>query len=222
MKIEHDSPTRVAIAVPSADEVKADFAFSLATMVNHIHSEPIPGLEALGILNWRTTVLPDSRNILAQQSIEGGFTHILWIDSDMKFMPDMLHRLMHHRLPIVGINASMRKPPYKTTAMTAPGVNCVTNHDSTGIEKVQRMGLGVVLHTIDVLNAIKKRPWFSFEYLKSKHIHRGEDYYFGLKVQKAGFTLHIDHDVSKTVGHVGSFAHYPMRDDPNTSDEATE
>jgi len=222
LKIEQDKPVQVAIAVPSMDDVKADFAFSLAMMVNHIHSEPIPGLQALGILNKRTSILPDSRNLLAQQAIDQGFSHILWIDSDMKFQTDMLAKLLRHRLPIVGINASMRATPYKTTAQTAPNVRLATNHSSSGIEKVERMGLGVVLHEVSVLHAIKKRPWFTFEYLKGKHIHRGEDYYFGLKVQKAGYTLHIDHDVSKTVGHVGSFAHYPMRDDPNADAEPVE
>ncbi len=209
-RIEQDKPTRVVICVPSGDDVKADFAFSLAAMVNHAHGEQIPGLQMLGIANKRTSLLPDSRNMLAQEAIEGGFTHLLWIDSDMSFPRDMLGRLLRHRVPIVGINASMRNPPFKTTALTAPGVNCVTNADSTGLEKVERMGMGVVLHTVDVLHAIRKRPFFSFEYLKSKHKHRGEDYYFCDKVKKAGFQLCIDHDVSKQVGHVGSFAFYPM------------
>ncbi len=210
MNIEQEPGARVAICVPSGDEVKADFAFSLAAMVNH--APGTPNLEALGLLNQRVSVLPDSRNILAQQAIDGGYTHLLWIDSDMKFPHNMLARLMRHSVPIVGINASMRQPPFKTTALTAPGVNCVTNRNSTGLEKVERMGMGVVLHTVDVLHAIRKRPYFTFEYLKSKHKHRGEDYYFGEKVKKAGFRLVIDHDVSKEVGHVGSFAHYPMRD----------
>ena len=208
--IEQEQPVRVAICVPSGDEVKADFAFSLASMINH--APGTPNLEVLGLLNQRISVLPDSRNILAKQAVDGGFTHLLWIDSDMSFPHDMLARLMRHRVPIVGINASMRNPPFKTTALTAPGVNCITNLDSTGLEKVERMGMGVVLHTVDVLHAIRKRPYFSFEYLKSKHKHRGEDYYFGEKVKRAGYQLVIDHDVSKEVGHVGSFAHYPMRD----------
>lgn len=212
MKVEQEQPIRVLICVPSGDDVKADFAFSLAAMINHAHGEQIPGLEALGIQNKRTSVLPDSRNSLAQDAIDGGYTHLLWIDSDMRFPRDMLARLLRHGVPIVGINASMRNPPYKTTAMTAPGVNCITNRDSSGLEKVQRMGMGVVLHTVEVLHAIHKRPYFTFEYLKSRHKHRGEDYYFGEKVTKAGFRLVIDHDVSKEVGHVGSFAHYPMRD----------
>jgi len=218
MELAPEQPSRVVIAVPCGDEVKADFCFSLAAMVNHVHSEPIPGLEALGIMNFRTSVLPDSRNILAQKALEGGFTHILWIDSDMCFGHDMLSRLMRHRVPFVGINASMRQPPYMTTAMVAPGVNLVTNAHSSGLEKVERMGLGVVLHTTEVLRAIKKRPWFSFDYVRHKHIHRGEDYVFCNKVKKAGFTLWVDQDVSKDVGHVGSHAFYPVRD----AEEVTE
>lgn len=212
MELAAESPIRVVIAIPSMDDVKADFAFSLAAMVNHIHESRIPGLKALAIANFRTSILPDSRNILAQQAVDNDFTHILWIDSDMKFPYDMLGRLLKHRLNFVGINASQRRPPYRTTAMASKGNNLLTTSDSSGLEKVERVGLGVVLHTIEVFRRIKKRPWFSFDYIPSKRIHRGEDYVFCQKVNKAGFQIWVDQDVSKEVGHVGEHAFMPMRD----------
>lgn len=220
MRIESEQPSRVAITVPCMDDVKSDFAFSLAAMINHAHADQIPGLEALGILNWRTTVLPDSRNIIAQKAVEEGFTHLLWIDSDMKFPHDMLGRLLRHRVDFVGINASMRNPPFKTTAMRVKGENLITNSHSSGLEKVERVGLGVVLHTVDVLHRIRKRPWFTFEYMPSKHVHRGEDYVFCQKVRKAGFEIWVDHDVSKEVGHVGQHAFYPVRDEPQEDEQS--
>ena len=209
MHVEPETPIKVAIAIPCGDEVKAVFAMSLVTMVNHTHTARIPGLNMLGILNYRTTVLPDSRNALAKKAIEGGFTHILWIDSDMKFPHDMLERLLQHRVDFVGINASMRRPPYRTTVKINDKDLLVTNKDSTGLEKVQSCGLGVVLHTTAVLKRLKKRPWFSFEYLWKKDIHRGEDYFFCKKVKRAGFEIYVDQDLSKEVGHVGEFVFYP-------------
>lgn len=218
MELTPEKPVRVAIATPCEDEVKTEYAFSLAAMVNLVHGQQIPGLEALGILNRRTSVLPDSRNALAAMAVEGGYTHMLWIDSDMKFPPDMLQRLLARRVPFVGINASMRRPPYRTTAMLKDRELLVTNKDSTGLEKVERVGMGVVLHEVEVLMRIKKPPWFSFGYVKHKRVHRGEDYYFCEKVRKAGYQIYVDQDVSKDVGHIGEFVFYPVRDEV-TEDE---
>lgn len=209
MEVVSEEPIKVAIAIPSGDEVKTVFAMDLATMINHVHTAQIPGLQALGIINYRLTLLPDSRNELARQAVESGFTHILWIDSDMSFPHDMLERLLSHRVDFVGINASMRRPPYKTTVKINDTDLLVTNKDSTGLEKVQSCGLGVVLHTTAVLKRLKKRPWFSFEYLSRKDIHRGEDYFFCKKVKRAGFEIFVDQDLSKQVGHIGEFVFYP-------------
>ncbi len=213
MEVVPEKPVRVAIAVPCQDDVKTEFAFSLASMVNSIHSQQIPGLEALGILNRRTTVLPDSRNALAAMALEGDFTHILWIDSDMRFPPDMLQRLLARGVPFVGINASMRRPPYRNTAMLKDRVLLETHKHSTGLEKVERVGMGVVLHEVEVLRRFKKLPYFSFGYVKFKRVHRGEDYYFCEKVRKAGYQIYVDQDVSKDVGHIGEFVFYPVRDE---------
>ena len=213
MEIESVKPVRIAIAVPCQDEVKTEFAFSLAAMVNCIHGQQIPGLEALAVMNRRTSVLPDSRNALAEMALKQDFTHMLWIDSDMRFPPDMLQRLLARDVPFVGINASMRRPPYRTTAMLKDRELLVTNKHSTGLEKVERVGMGVVLHEVEVLRRIKKPPYFSFGYVKHKRIHRGEDYYFCEKVRRAGYQIYVDQDVSKDVGHIGEFVFYPVRDE---------
>lgn len=205
------SPLRVMIATPCGDMVHADFAYSLAAMVNHIHADGVPGLTELSIQNIRTSVLPDSRNKLVKQAIAGRFTHMLWIDSDMVFPHDMLARLVAFKRDIVGINASMRGPPYLTTAQTAHGVRCVTNSDSTGLERVEHMGFGVALVRVGVFVATAW-PWFSFEPVMEKRVHRGEDYYFCAKAQAKGYKLWIDHDLSREVGHVGNYAYRPMRD----------
>ncbi len=216
MQVEQEAPIRVVVATPCEDQVKTEFAFSLAAMVNQIHSQGIPGLEALGIMNWRTTVLPDSRNVLAAKAIEEGYTHVLWIDSDMKFPPNMFQRLLARRVPFVGINASMRRPPFRTTAVVKDKELLATTKHSSGLEKVERVGLGVVLHTTDVLQRIRKPPWFTFEWVGNKRIHRGEDYGFCKKVRRAGFQIYVDQDVSKDVGHVGEFVYGCVREEEVT------
>jgi len=201
---------KVAITIPMQDECKAEFTLSLASMVNQVHCDPPPGLAQLGIFSMRTSILPNARNGLTDQVIDLGFTHQLWIDSDMEFPVDMLTRLAAHRKEVVGINAMMRRPPYESTAETAQGVKLETNEHSSGLEKVHRLGTGVLLLDLAVFARIRRRPWFTFEWIGGKRTHRGEDYVFCQRLRKAGATLWVDQDLSKEVGHVGSFSFKPV------------
>jgi hypothetical protein len=58
-------------------------------------------------------------------------------------------------------------------------------------------------------------PWFDLTYLPEKGIFRGEDYAFCEKAKAAGYSLHIDHDISKEVMHVGSFEFNPLHIPPS-------
>ena len=53
-------------------------------------------------------------------------------------------------------------------------------------------------------------PYFNLEYLPEKDEFRGEDYYFFDHARAAGWDLYIDHDLSKEVYHMGSFAYNPQ------------
>jgi hypothetical protein len=201
---------RVAICVPAGESVRAEFAFSLASMMMRADGEHVPGLVGIGIHTYRSSLLPDSRNILAAQALEANYTHVLWIDSDMTFPHDALARLLRHDVDCVGVNASRKQLPIVTTAETSPGERLLTLEESSGLEKVHRMGLGMMLVTTDALRKIRKRPLFAFEWVGGKGVHRGEDYFFCAKLRKAGITLYVDHDLSKNVGHVGGMVYVPQ------------
>lgn len=210
MEIANVEPIRVAITYPSQDTVLAAFTNSLAAMLNYTHATGYPGLEAIGIFNRRSSILPELRNDLTEMALQGGFTHQLWIDSDMEFPRDTLVRLLSHRVDVVGINAVMRRPPYRTTVETRPGEALETTADSTGLEKVYRMGTGLMLVDLACVRRIRKRPLFMFEWIGGKNKFRGEDVVFCQKLRKAGATLWVDQDLSKQVGHVGTFSYLPV------------
>jgi len=102
---------RVLVCIPARDEVKTEFMMSLVGMMQHSVLHPEQGLEGIGFEVIRSSVLPSGRQSLADNAVEHGVTHTLWIDSDMCFPRDTLYQLAAHGKDVVGINARSRRPP---------------------------------------------------------------------------------------------------------------
>lgn len=202
----------VVVASPMMDLCHSIFCSSLVHLTAHTIANG-DGIE-FGFMQYGTSILPLSRMKLAQRVVDTSATHILWIDSDMEFPPDMLLRLAEHRQPIVAANCMARRPPHALTARDADGNEVYTLPESEGIEKVSRIGFGVVWMSTDVLRKIDK-PWFNYEWLPEKNVFKGEDFYFSERAAEAGYDLYIDHDLSKQVLHYGSTGYSPLfKSDP--------
>lgn len=76
---------RTLIAIPSMDQVPAQFAASLA-MLERVTDDTVVGFQ-IGSLIY------EARNQLARQAIKIGADYVLWLDSDMIFQPSVLKRL---------------------------------------------------------------------------------------------------------------------------------
>ncbi len=194
------------------DMCHTSYCQSLVHLVAHTMSEA-GGAMDLSFLQYGTSVLPNSRNLLAVRALEMGATHILWIDSDMEFPPDMLLRFARHDLPIIASNCMARRSPYMITARDADNNQIHTTQESTGVEKVSRLGFGVVWTAAQVFREIEM-PYFELHWLPDKHVFGGEDFAFCDKAKAAGFELHIDHDISKEVKHMGLFGYHPLLKPP--------
>ena len=200
---------RVAILVPSGDLVHSAFAFSLANMVKHTLLSQPENLEAFAVQGFSTSILPYSREELARYALENNATHTLWIDSDMEFGSNMLVNFLKHDEPIIGINATSRRPPYRNTAQIDVGQELATSEHSTGLEKVYRMGFGVAWVATEVFRNLEE-PWFDFVWHGDRRVFQGEDHHFVMKAKEAGYELFIDHDISKNVNHQGTFGFNPV------------
>lgn len=206
--LQHDEK-RVCIVTPCDDSVKTEFAASLVEMVLHTLMSGPENLSGLAVQFYGSSILPFSRERLADYSIRNDSTHTLWIDSDMKFPKDMLLRFLKRDEPIIGINAMSRRPPYRNCAQSDPGTPLTTTDDSSGLEKVHRMGFGVLWVATEVMAAMP-RPLFDFEYLPTDGVWRGEDFVFFERARKLGHEFYVDHDLSKEVFHMGSFGFNPV------------
>jgi hypothetical protein len=189
--------------------VRTEFAFSLVDMIQRTYGETNSPIDRISVQAFGSSILPFSRQSLANYALHVGATHTLWIDSDMKFPNDMLLRLNRHHKPIVGINAMSRRAPFRCTAQVSEGEPLVTTKDSTGLEKVHRMGFGCMWIATDVFKEMDV-PYFDFQYIPEKECWRGEDFGFFERARERGHSFYVDHDLSKEVQHMGSFGFNPV------------
>ena len=157
--------------------------------------------------------LPDVRTRIMGEAVIERCTHLLFLDSDMIFPPDTLHRLLRHNLPIVGANYPRRIFPHLPTAHyggpDAQG-GVVWSENKTGVERVKHVGFGCVLMDMRLVDAIDP-PYFVFA-PDGEHglTTRGEDVYFCEKLLRdAGIDSFTIYEKSDGVGGTWRDNSYP-------------
>ena len=214
---EPGTAIRLKVIIPCFDKVDALFAIDLGNLMALTASmmPPDEGHE-LGLEMNIGTYIHQSRTEILQHSIEEGATHVLWLDSDMRFPADAFVRLLQRELPIVGINYSKRRfPPEFVALKKIPwekdevGIVLETTDDSEGVEEVDALGFGCVLMEVAALANLpdpKHEPWFWFAKTPQGRTI-GEDVYFCkfMLQDKLNQRIFVDHDLSKQCAHIGAF-----------------
>lgn len=201
---------RLVICVPSTHLWEAEFGMSLVFLTNHIAAHPVPGYESISYVvhNTKGSILANMRQWAVQQAIERDATHILFVDSDQVFPKDTVHRLIKHGKQVVAANVATKNIPSAPTARNRGGLEGVpvyTRPESTGLEKVWRVGTGVMLISMNIFKReqMKQGPWFDQPWKPELGGYQGEDWSFCDRLEAAGVSIYIDHDLSKEVGHMG-------------------
>ena len=189
---------RYLIAIPCLDMVHTWFMASLLAM-----DRP----EGTEVQICSSSLVYDSRNTLAEKAVKRGFDRVLWLDSDMVFEPDLMHRLIadmdEGRDMVCGLDFT-RKAPIKPCLSRK-----LITHDSGRTEavdfdsypenavfEVAGAGFGAMMTSVDVIRAAgaKGRPFSPIE-------GWGEDYSFLLRAHEAGYKCWCDSRIK--VGHAG-------------------
>lgn len=180
----------IAICTPSRDVVQATFTYDLVQLVQHMPA--VLFTIALG------TTLPNLRTSLVRRALSAQASHILFLDSDMRFPADTLDRLLPAEAAIIGANCQQRTQQHTTARV---GDQFVSSQDRIGRQTVETLGFGVTLIRADVFSRIPE-PWFGMPFDGDKYV--GEDVFFCHRAREAGLTIQIDHDLSQLVKHTGS------------------
>lgn len=210
---------KVAVCVPSFDHVHTGFAMSLATMCSAQHARIV-------LINHRSSLIHKGRDLLVVEALKAEVDYVLFLDSDLKFPPWTLGRLLSLGKDIVGASYVRRTPPHDLLVKLLPG-NERTVVDG-GAHEVALVPTGCLLVKTDVFRKLG-RPYFrspSFERNEAtppllreyvtddlKPLTVGEDTWFCAAARAAGFSIWLDVDLTRDVGHIGEHVFMPVTHD---------
>ena len=147
-----------------------------------------------------------ARNRIADMAIEGGYSHVLMVDSDMTLPRDALARLMAHGVDVASgwylrrsvdtmqTNAYRLLDPNGRPYYGFPDKSAYSADEMRAMDgpvKVHGTGMGCCLIRTDVFKRLPY-PWFDWVNYADRHGMLSEDLYFCLSLAKAGIPLHVD------------------------------
>lgn len=205
--VENIRKPSLYIAIPTCRDWKSGFATSMIALTSKLTSDYYKGkIEGLHVNNQVSSLLPWGRQLMINDALStDNFTHILFIDDDTKFQCEAVDSLLSRKLPFVAANMC-RKIMEDTGIASGIDGKAIDSTGRVGVEEVAHAGLGMALLEVSMLRQIDA-PHFEIIWQPEQKIYLGEDSYFCEKVRQAGFKVHIDHDASNMVGHIGDHAY---------------
>lgn len=177
----------ILIGVPCTDSVKTKTAFSLF----HLASPDVRLMMQVG------ADVADNRNKLAAHARD--YSHLLFVDSDMQFNGDTLHRMLSHDKDILGLAANRRKLPLESVCKPLNGD--ITQPIPNELFEAESCGTGVMLIKSEVFTRLPIP--FEFTYENGERI--GEDVNFCRKARAVGYQVWVDPTIP--VRHVGEYCY---------------
>ena len=185
---------KLLIAVPCMDHLDVSFVRSLTALVRRLTAEGVDFEVRLrdGCLVYC------ARNDLSWEAISEGFTHVLWLDSDIVFEDDLLEKLAAVKREFVtGVCRSRRKQfGWCVYATLEPSIKI---EDALKDEpyRVDGCGFAAVLIETRVLKAV----WdANRENCFMPTQDYGEDLMFCMRARKEGFRIYAQ--PAARIGHV--------------------
>lgn len=189
---------KILIAVPCMDQLPAQFAQSLATLNK---------VEDCQVAFQMGSLIYNSRNYLATMAIQKEFDYVLWLDSDMVFMPDLLQKLYEDRDKgdiITGIYYRRVEPfrPVLFDKLEIVDGGCEwTNLDEypDGIFEIEGCGFGCVFMPTNIFLDVANRFGNMFSPIGGV----GEDLSFCWRARQCGYKIVADSKIQ--LGHVSHY-----------------
>ena len=192
---------KLLIGVPSTDFLHVEFVKSLFGLVNRLKKDKIDFT-----LHFETgTLVYCARDTIACKAINEGYTHVLWLDSDMVFTDDLLDALMFSGKPFVcGIFHSRRKG-YHSALFKNLDINNLERFEEypTDTFEVAGCGFAGVLIETNILREVQQHHGTCFLPMKQY----GEDLAFCLRAKEYGHRIYAE--PTAVMGHVGHITIYP-------------
>lgn len=174
------SGTLIAIGISSGEFIHVD------TMLN-IHEMAATTDIPMTFVCVKGCFVHQNRNIICEEAMKLGCSHVMMIDTDMLFEADGLKRLLAHDKAVVGGNYNKRQHP----------LTAIVKEEITELSPVKFVPGGFMLIDLRKLKDLPK-PWFFFD-----AVNNSDDSYFCTKVKEFGQEVWCDPTIK--IRHIGEF-----------------
>lgn len=189
---------KIALLLPHRESLPAEFVESVWGPLRNV---PVAWCDKIPRM-CRTPSLPVARNMLAQQALDAGATHLLWVDSDGVMEtpqdPNEALRLLYQcDAPIAAcLYRAKQKTGFNYAAWNrVPGGYTPIESWTGNWFPVDVTGMHFVLIKREVFEKVPK-PWFHWE-----EESPSEDFFFYERATEAGYQVRIFSEVK--LSHLG-------------------
>lgn len=192
---------RLLIGIPSTDFLHVEFVKSLTNLVLRLREDEIDFT-----VHFETgTLVYVARDNIASKAINGGFTHVLWLDSDMVFTDDFLDSLMFCGKPFVAGIFQSRRKGYHSALFKNLDIDNLERFEEYphGTFEIAGCGFAGVLIETEILRQVMVNHGTCFLPMKMY----GEDLAFCKRAIDMGYKIYAE--PTAVMGHVGHITIYP-------------
>lgn len=194
---------KLMIAIPTMETVPIPFMKSLLALTQRLDR----GKVDYKIDIETGTLIYMARDRLASRAVNGGFTHVLWLDSDMVFTDSILEDLQFSEKSFVTGIAHGRRSPFLSCLFKSIDLSCLERWKledyPTATFEVAGCGFACVLIETAIIKAVMEKFNTAFYPLLSY----GEDLSFCKRAASMGYKMFAEPTVR--LGHVGHLTIYP-------------
>lgn len=192
---------KLLIAIPTTDFIHHEFMRSLVKLIERLKDDGID----FDVEIKSGTLVYHARNLLATKARQEGYSHVLWLDSDVVFTEDLLDDLMFSGKDFVSGIYHARREPYVSCIFK--GIDPVERFECdnypSDLFEIRGCGFGCVFMATKVLQEVFDKYDTCFLPMASY----GEDLAFCYRATTCGIKMYCDPGIR--IGHVGHVTIYP-------------
>lgn len=192
---------KLLIGVPTLDYMNVEFVRSLTALLMRLKDDGVN----FDIDIESGTLVYIARERIANKAINEEYSHVLWLDADMVFGPDLLDDLMFSGKAFVSGVYHARRKGYASCIFKGIDVGEVERFKEYPKEtfEIAGCGFGCVLIETEIIRAVKRAYGTCFTPIKNY----GEDLAFCKRCRDIGYSLWCEPSV--VCGHIGHITIYP-------------
>ena len=189
---------KLMIAIPTLDFVHCEFTKCLVGLTKQLEHDGVD----FDVCFLGGTLVYKGRDTLAAEAVNQKYTHVLWLDADMTFDPDVFYKLLRHDKAFVTGAYRSRHYPYRSTIFSNLDPIEWVEKLPEDLFEITACGFGCVLMTTEIIRAVYMEYGNCFQPVDGF----GEDISFCMRARKVDYPLYCDPTIK--LGHIGHIVAY--------------